>query len=49
MRLRNILFKKAMQWDEERYGRVYDLEVFNIVAVDDFNMEAQWRIKVLIF
>ena len=32
--------KQAMQWDEERYGRVYDLEVFNIVAVDDFNMGA---------
>ena len=32
--------KKAMQWDEERYGREYDLEVFNIVAVDDFNMGA---------
>mgnify|MGYP006236295511 FL=1 len=29
-----------MQWDEERYGRVYDLKVFNIVAVDDFNMGA---------
>ena len=32
--------KKAMKWDEERYGRQYDLEVFNIVAVDDFNMGA---------
>ena len=29
-----------MKWDEERYGRQYDLEVFNIVAVDDFNMGA---------
>ena len=31
---------KAMRWDEERYGREYDLDVFNIVAVDDFNMGA---------
>jgi len=31
---------KAMRWDEERYGREYDLEVFNIVAVNDFNMGA---------
>ncbi|WP_109466437.1 aminopeptidase N [Albibacillus kandeliae] len=32
--------KKSMQWDEEVYGREYDLDVFNIVAVDDFNMGA---------
>ncbi|RMG38006.1 MAG: aminopeptidase N [Gammaproteobacteria bacterium] len=31
---------RAMHWDEERYGREYDLDVFNIVAVDDFNMGA---------
>jgi len=31
---------KSMAWDEETYGREYDLEVFNIVAVDDFNMGA---------
>jgi aminopeptidase N len=31
---------RAMRWDEERYGREYDLDVFNIVAVDDFNMGA---------
>ncbi|WP_085047337.1 aminopeptidase N, partial [Brevirhabdus pacifica] len=30
----------SMKWDEEVYGREYDLEVFNIVAVDDFNMGA---------
>ena len=28
--------KRAMRWDEERYGREYDLDVFNIVAVSDF-------------
>ena len=32
--------KKAMRWDEEVYGREYDLDVFMIVAVDDFNMGA---------
>jgi aminopeptidase N len=31
---------KSMRWDEETYGREYDLDVFNIVAVDDFNMGA---------
>jgi len=31
---------RAMRWDEEAYGREYDLSVFNIVAVDDFNMGA---------
>ncbi len=32
--------QRAMRWDEEVYGREYDLEIFNIVAVDDFNMGA---------
>ncbi|TNF64685.1 MAG: aminopeptidase N [Rhodobacteraceae bacterium] len=32
--------KKSMTWDEEVYGREYDLDEFNIVAVDDFNMGA---------
>jgi aminopeptidase N len=32
--------KRSMRWDEEVYGRPYDLDVFNIVAVDDFNMGA---------
>jgi aminopeptidase N len=32
--------KAAMQWDEEVYGREYDLDQFNIVAVDDFNFGA---------
>ena len=31
---------KSMQWDEQVYGREYDLDVYNIVAVDDFNMGA---------
>jgi aminopeptidase N len=32
--------ERAMRWDEEVYGREYDLNVFNIVAVDDFNFGA---------
>ncbi|MEL6373469.1 MAG: aminopeptidase N [Pseudomonadota bacterium] len=32
--------KRSMAWDERRFGRAYDLEVFNIVAVSDFNMGA---------
>lgn len=32
--------KKSMRWDEEKYGREYDLDVFNIVAVGDFNFGA---------
>ena len=31
---------RSMQWDEAVYGREYDLDIFNIVAVDDFNMGA---------
>jgi aminopeptidase N len=32
--------KQAMKWDEETYGCEYDLDLFNIVAVSDFNMGA---------
>ncbi|MBP6807346.1 MAG: aminopeptidase N, partial [Chromatiaceae bacterium] len=32
--------KNAMGWDEDRYGREYDLDVYNIVAVSHFNMGA---------
>ena len=32
--------KRAMKWDEDRFGLEYDLDLFNIVAVDDFNMGA---------
>ncbi len=32
--------QRAMLWDEEVYGREYDLDIFMIVAVDDFNMGA---------
>jgi len=32
--------KAAMAWDERVYGREYDLDIYNIVAVNDFNMGA---------
>jgi len=32
--------KRAMRWDEQRFGLVYDLDLFMVVAVDDFNMGA---------
>jgi len=32
--------KKAMRWDEEEYGREYDLDLYQVVAVDDFNFGA---------
>ncbi len=32
--------KASMRWDEKTFGRAYDLDVFNIVAVSDFNMGA---------
>jgi aminopeptidase N len=35
-----LSLKNAMRWDEETYGREYDLDIFMIVAVDDFNMGA---------
>ncbi|MGI2028464.1 aminopeptidase N [Endozoicomonas acroporae] len=35
-----ISLKKSMKWDEQVYGREYDLDIFMIVAVDHFNMGA---------
>lgn len=32
--------KKAMHWDEQAYGREYDLDIFMIAVIDDFNMGA---------
>ena len=32
--------KRAMKWDEEAYGREYDLDVYNVVGVSDFNYGA---------
>ena len=39
----------SMRWDEEVYGREYDLDIFNIVAVDDFNMGAMENKSLNIF
>lgn len=35
-----LSLKNSMRWDEQAYGREYDLDIFMIVAVDDFNMGA---------
>ncbi len=35
-----LSLKNSMRWDEQTYGREYDLDRFMIVAVDDFNMGA---------
>ena len=35
-----LSLQKAMRWDEEVYGLEYDLDLYMIVAVDDFNMGA---------
>src|SRR6185312_2927327 len=41
--------KLAMAWDEKVYGREYDLDQFNIVAVGDFNMGAMENKSLNIF
>ncbi|PIE08525.1 MAG: aminopeptidase N [Rhodobacterales bacterium] len=41
--------KRAMRWDEETYGREYDLDIFQIVAVSDFNMGAMENKALNIF
>ncbi|CAN0448631.1 unnamed protein product, partial [Discosporangium mesarthrocarpum] len=32
--------KAAMRWDEQAFGLEYDLDIYNVVAVNDFNMGA---------
>lgn len=32
--------ERALRWDEQRFGRCYDLDVFNVVAAQDFTMGA---------
>jgi aminopeptidase N len=41
--------KRSMEWDEEVYGREYQLDRFNIVAVSDFNMGAMENTSLNIF
>jgi len=40
---------RSMKWDEEKYGREYQLDKFNIVAVSDFNMGAMENTSLNIF
>lgn len=41
--------KKAMAWDEEVFGLEYDLDIYNIVAVSDFNMGAMENKSLNVF
>ena len=41
--------KRAMKWDEDRFGLEYDLDIFNIVAVSDFNMGAMENKSLNVF
>ncbi len=41
--------KRAMRWDEERFGLEYDLDVYHIVATHDFNMGAMENKSLNIF
>lgn len=41
--------KRAMKWDEDRFGLEYDLDIYNIVAVDNFNMGAMENRSLNIF
>jgi len=40
---------KAMHWDEDRFGLEYDLDIYNIVATNDFNMGAMENKSLNIF
>ncbi|HYD19240.1 MAG TPA: aminopeptidase N [Patescibacteria group bacterium] len=44
-----LALKNSMKWDEEKYGREYDLDIFNIVAVNDFNFGAMENKSLNIF
>lgn len=41
--------KKSMKWDEDRFGLQYDLNIFNIVVTNDFNMGAMENKSLNIF
>lgn len=41
--------QRAMKWDEERFGLEYDLDIYNIVAVKDFNMGAMENKSLNVF
>ena len=41
--------KNAMKWDENVYGLEYELDIFNIVAISDFNMGAMENTSLNLF
>ncbi|MCH2101661.1 MAG: aminopeptidase N [Planctomycetes bacterium] len=41
--------KRSMVWDEEQFGLEYDLDIYNIVAVEDFNMGAMENKSLNVF
>ena len=41
--------QRSMRWDEEKYGLEYDLDLFNIVAINDFNMGAMENKSLNVF
>ncbi len=41
--------KQAMQWDEQKWNREYDLDLYNVVAVRDFNMGAMENKSLNVF
>ncbi|MDE0942970.1 MAG: aminopeptidase N [Alphaproteobacteria bacterium] len=41
--------QRSMAWDEEKYGLEYDLDLFNIVAINDFNMGAMENKSLNVF
>lgn len=41
--------KRSMRWDEEQFGLEYDLDIYNVVAVEDFNMGAMENKSLNVF
>jgi aminopeptidase N len=41
--------KRSFEWDEQKFGLEYDLDIYNIVAVDDFNMGAMENKSLNVF
>jgi aminopeptidase N len=44
-----VSLQESFRWDEERFDREYDLNVFNLVAVNDFNMGAMENKSLNVF
>ncbi|WP_366555316.1 aminopeptidase N [Aquibaculum sediminis] len=43
------VLERSLRWDEERFGLEYDLDLFNVVAVSDFNMGAMENKSLNVF